>query len=208
MKPLILIGDGGHAEVLIETARLLGRRILGVTSTEEPAGKEICGVRILGDDDVVTKHSLNEVELVNGIGSVDIPRHRSVVFSRFKKLGYTFATVVHPTAIISSNVHLEEGVQLAAGAIVQTGCHVGMNTIINTGSILDHHCQVDAHSHLAPGVVCSGGVRIGERSHIGASSTVIQEIRIGDDVLVAAGAVVTKDLPNGIRVKGIPAAPF
>jgi sugar O-acyltransferase (sialic acid O-acetyltransferase NeuD family) len=208
LKPLILIGDGGHASVLLRTAYALGREVLGVTSLDLGAGAQFEGIHVLGPDDIVENYPVDEIELINGIGSTDLPRHRENKFTEIRKWGYHFATLVHPRAIICEDVEMEEGVQVAAGAIIQTKCRLGANTIINTGTVLDHHCRVGAHCHLAPGVVCCGGVRIGNRSHIGSGSTVIQGVSIGADVLVAAGSVVIQDVHDLQRVKGSPAKVF
>lgn len=208
MKPVIIIGDGGHAEVLLDTARALGRDILGVTSLTVKSGAVIAGAPVLGNDDILKNYAIDEVELVNGIGSVDIPHARASVFERFRELGYTFATLVHPRAIVAEGVILEQGVQVIAGAIIQTGCRLGANTIVNTGAVLDHHGRVGANCHIAPGATCSGGVILGAKCMIGAGTTVIQGLTIGDEVMVAAGAVVVKDLHSKVRVKGIPAVAF
>lgn len=208
MKPIIIIGDGGHAEVLLDTARTLGRDILGVTSLTVKSGQELAGAPVLGNDDILKNYATDEVELVNGIGSVDIPYARASVFGRFRQLGYTFATLVHPRAFVAESVILEQGVQVTVGAIIQTGCWVGANSIVNTGAVLDHHCQVGANSHIAPAVACSGGVVVGERCHIGVSATIVQGVSVGDEVLVAAGALVTRSISCKQRVKGIPARSF
>jgi len=194
--------------MLVSIARLLSREILGLTSLDGQIGEYIYGIPILGNDNALGNYSPTEVELVNAIGSVDIPRQRSSLFIKFRENGYSFASLIHPTAIISESVQLEEGVQIAAGVIIQTGCHLGVNTIVNTGAILDHNCSLGSHSHVAPSVTLSGGVKIGEKCHIGVGATFIQERSTGPEVLVAAGAVVTRDLSGGKRYKGIPARSY
>lgn len=163
------------------------------------------GVPVIGDDEEVMKYPVETIGLVNGVGSVRVNPRRRQLFERFKSKGYQFANVVHPSAIIATDVVLSEGAQIMAGAVIQAGCHIGMNAVINTGSILDHDCHIGDHAHIAPGVTLSGGVRVGENTHVGTGATVIQGIKLGRSSLVAAGAVVIRDVPDGVAVAGVPA---
>ncbi len=204
--PVIILGAGGHSRVLIEALHLLRVVVLGSTDLNpEKNGRSILGVTVIGDDDVIAKHSPAEIFLVNGLGSVRVNHHRGDIFERFKNDGYQFSTVIHPSAVIASNVVWSEGVQIMAGAVLQAGCRIGANTIINTCAVVEHDCQIGNHTHVASGAVISGGVHIGEYVHIGAGATVIQEVRIGANSLVGAGAVVIRDVPENTAVAGVPA---
>lgn len=204
--PVIIIGAGGHARVLIDTLRLLSIELLGITDmVPRQSGDAILGVPVIGNDDIVSAYAASAIRLVNGIGSVSVGHHRSEMFERFKNCGYTFADVIHPSATIASDVVLSEGVQIMAGTVLQTGCRIGRNCIINSGAIIEHDCQIGDHVHVAPGAVLSGGVEIGQNAHIGTGATVIQLMRVGLNSLVGAGAVVIRDVPEGAKVAGNPA---
>ena len=204
--PVIILGGGGHAKVLIETLRSSGIAILGITDADpEKYNNSVLGIPVLGDDSVVNQHSPESVHLVNGVGSVSITHKRSTLFERFKHLGYSFATVVHPSAIIASDAVLGEGAQVMAGAVIQPGSSLGADTIVNTNATVDHDCEIGSHVHLSPGVTLSGGVRIGMGTHVGTGATVIQAIVIGTNCLVAAGSVVISNIDDGSTVAGVPA---
>jgi sugar O-acyltransferase (sialic acid O-acetyltransferase NeuD family) len=205
-RPVIVIGAGGHTRVLISSINALRREIVGILHPDIMLiGQCIAGIRILGNDDKVRDYVPNAIELVNGIGSVSSTGKRKDIYMKFKNNGYSFASVIHPAAMVMDDVQLGEGVQIMAGAIVQTGCNIGDNAIINTGAILDHNCKVGNHTHVAPGAVLSGDVQIGEMVHIGTAATIIQRIKIGDGTIIGAGAVVLKDVPPGKKVIGVPA---
>jgi len=206
MRPKIIIGAGGHASVLISVLKTLNINILGIVDVEfNKIGKKQKDIPVLGNDDKIMSYLPDDIELVNGIGSISSTEKRKDVYVKFKKDGYSFASVVHPSAIIMNDVQLGEGVQIMAGAIVQTGCVIGNNSIINTGAIVDHDCIIGEHVHIAPGVVLSGGINIGDMTHIGAAATIIQGIEIGQRVVVGAGAVVIADIPSGVKALGVPA---
>lgn len=205
-RPLILVGSGGHARVLLSTLLLLGARVLGVVDPDK-ARAERLGVSYLGDDDTIS-FDPGEVFLVNGVGSVASIENRLRVFESFRRRGYRFASVIHPGAIIAPEAALSSGVQVMAGSILQTGCVVEENCVINTGARVDHDCVIHAHAHIAPGAVLSGNVHVGTRAHVGAGATVIQGVQIGSDSIVGAGAVVLSNVPESCTVVGIPARPI
>lgn len=200
-KPVIIIGNGGHASVLIEILELMDKEIIGYTAPI-PSETEL---KYLGDDKEILKYSCQEVELVLGIGTVKASDVRRSLYESFKDKGYKFTTLIHPTAIIAKGVKIASGAQIMAGVILQPNVKIGENSIINTGVQLDHGCVVESHVHIAPGVVCSGSVTIKEAAHLGTASTVIQGIIVGQKAMVGAGAVVIKDVLAHSTVVGVPA---
>ncbi|GGJ11273.1 pilus assembly protein [Alicyclobacillus cellulosilyticus] len=206
MKPIIVLGGGGHARVLLEALCAAGVSVLGFTVAEPDTGpSHIGGVPCLGTDEVLAHYLPSEIELVNGVGGAGDTAARIRVYKRFVDLGFQFATVIHPSAVVASSVEIGRGVQVMAGAVVQPGARIGDNAIVNTRASVDHDCDVGPHAHIAPGVTLCGGVRVGLGSHIGAGATVIQNVCIGQWCLVGAGALVLRDVPDGRKVYGVPA---
>jgi sugar O-acyltransferase (sialic acid O-acetyltransferase NeuD family) len=205
--PVIVVGGAGHAKVLVSTLLLQHRKILGFVDVNS-ALPSLLGVPHLGDDESVFLYQPDEARLVNGVGSIGSAALRRALYEKFRQKQYSFETVIHPSAIIAPEVHIEEGVQIMAGVVVQPGGRLGANVIINTGARVDHDCSIDAHAHIAPGATLSGHVHIGSGAHIGTGATIIQGVNVGDSAIVGAGAVVIDDVPGGVTVIGIPAAPL
>lgn len=206
IRPVIVIGGGGHAKVLIDILLIRGNEVLGYSDVDtNQKGTKLLGVPMIGDDNIVLEHKPESVELVNALGSVRLPAKRKNLFDKFKDRGFTFASVIHPSAVIASDVEIREGAQIMAGAIIQPGSRIGLNTIVNTKTSVDHDCIIGDHVHLAPGTTISGGVTVGAGVHIGVGATVIQGVRIGDNSLIGAGSLVLKDVPKGAKVMGVPA---
>lgn len=206
-RPLILIGAGGHARVLLSTLLLQERQILGFVDSHR-IGADLLGVPQLGGDDAVLTYDSSEVLLVNGVGSPASISKRLKAYEYFRTEGYSFVSVIHPGSIVAPEAKLADGVQIMAGAIIQTGCVIEEDAIINTGARIDHDCMIQAHAHVAPGAVLSGNVHVGYRAHVGAGAVVIQNLRLGDDSIVGAGAVVLADVPASLTVVGVPARPI
>lgn len=203
---VIVLGAGGHAKVLIDALQAHSIPIRGILDNDP--GKQsgdILGVPVLGTDEKLSAWQPHEVVLVNALGSIKSPQPRASLFESLHAQGYSFLSVVHPSAMVSPHAHLGEGVQIMAGAVVQAGARLGNDCLVNTGALIDHDCIIGDHTHVAPGAIFSGDVIVGSHAHIGAGATVIQGVHIGNRCLVAAGAVVIHDVPDGIRVAGVPA---
>jgi sugar O-acyltransferase (sialic acid O-acetyltransferase NeuD family) len=204
--PHIILGAGGHAKVLIEALQRSAIPILGITDSDGcKIGSSLLGIPVIGTDEMLREHAPDSILLVNGLGSVRTVVNRMLLYEKFKAMGYRFASVIHPSAVIAGDVDLAEGIHVMARAVLQPGCTVGVNTIINTGVVLDHDCRIGRHVHLAPGAILSGGVQVGHNTHVGTGAVIIEGRRIGDSVLIAAGAVVVGDIPSGAKAMGIPA---
>lgn len=202
-KPLILIGNGGHASVLTEALMSTERKIIGYTAPEPQINK--FRLNYLGSDEIINRFNPSEIELVLGIGTVNVCDKRERLFNEYKRQGFSFANVLHPLSLISPTVTLGEGVHIMAGSILQSYVQISDNSIINTGVIIDHDCVIEAHVHIAPGCNLSGGVRVGHNSHLGTGTTIIQNRKIGHHALIGAGSVVVNDIESCTKVLGVPA---
>lgn len=203
--PVIILGGGGHAKVLIDVLNILSIDIVGYAAKEETVQNFSANLKYIGNDNDVLKYTPDSVRLVNAIGSTGFSDKRSRIFDFFKQKGYSFINVIHPSAVISENVYLGEGVQIMAGTVIQAYSSIGHNTIINTRSSVDHDCIIGDNVHISPGVTICGDVRIGDSSHIGAGSSIIQGIRVGRNCIVGAGALVINNVSDGKKVIGVPA---
>lgn len=194
-KPVLVIGAGGHATVVMDILRQLDYSIMGFVSIEKPAQHPVFeGVTWYSSDNDVLTFEKDEIELVNAIGSLPGQDIRFKVHHKFKKMGYSFMTLVSPKALVSNYAMLSEGVHVMPGCIVNANACIGEGTILNSGAIIEHDCLIGKHNHIAPGAVLSGGVVTGDFVHIATGAKVIQGIHIGKCTLVGAGATVTKNL--------------
>lgn len=194
-KPIIVLGSGGHASVLIETLRLLDKEITGIADPEIKKGTLIYDdIPVLGTDESVKDYRRDEVYLVNGIGPSPKTIRREQVSKNFQSLGYEFLSIIHPSAIVSTSVNITSGVQIMAKSVIQTGSSVGFCSVINTGGIIDHDCKIGDFSHISPGSILCGGIETGTGVYIGAGSVVLENLSLGDNSLVAAGTTLRKNL--------------
>ena len=201
-----MLGGGGHAKVLLDVLRCMKVDILGYTSPSRSAEDRFAAdIPYLGTDEEIESRFDLRVKLVNAVGAAGVPDTRRNIYERWKRKGYTFLQVIHPSAVIGSGVRLGEGVQIMAGAVIQPDVTIGANVLINTRASVDHDCRIGDHAHLAPGTTLCGGVCVGHTTHIGAGATVIQGVQIGNRCLIGAGSLVLRDVADGKKAYGVPA---
>jgi sugar O-acyltransferase (sialic acid O-acetyltransferase NeuD family) len=204
--PVIIVGAGGHAKVVLEALRRCGTEILGLVDRDpEKTGKSLLGAPVIGGDDAIAEYAPHDIRLTIGLGPIS---QRRKLFDAFKDQSYEFANVIHPAAVVSDSAKLGEGVQIMAGAIIQADARIGDNVIINTGASVDHDCVIGGHVHIAPGATLAGGVQIGAGSLVGAGSTILENVSVGANCAIAGGAVVISDVADNETVAGVPAIPI
>jgi sugar O-acyltransferase (sialic acid O-acetyltransferase NeuD family) len=199
-RPVIVLGGGGHAKVVISILLLQGRHVLGYCGLEEE-GEPILGVRRLGREEIIFERAAGDVSLANGIGTPG----RRAAYIKFTDKGYSFDPIVHPSAVAARDIGPADGAQIMAGVVIQPGTVMGVDVIINSRASVDHDCVLADHVHVGPGAVLCGGVRLESGVEIGAGATVIQGRSIGADSIIGAGAVVIEDIPPGVTAVGVPA---
>jgi len=205
-EPLIIIGAGEHARVVADAVALLPDRwrLIGVAAPDGEARAAQLGVRWFPDD--VSVHSmLPEARLILGVGQVGVSQTRSRIVRHYEEAGAVWATVIHPTAIVSRSAEIHPGAVVLAGAVVNPGASIGSHVIINTRAVIEHDCDIGRFACIAPGVILGGGVHVGESAFLGLAACVRDHVRIGAGVLVGMGAVVTRDFAEAATVLGNPA---
>lgn len=205
-RSVIVLGAGGHARVVADALLASGRKVLGFLDQDRNKhSKTLLGLPVIGGDEVLATLSTEEVELANGIGSAGVMQARKNVYLDARRCGFAFTTVLHPSAIVAPSAHLCAGAQVFARAVIQPLATIGENSIVNTGAIIEHDAVIGSHVHVSPGSLVAGEVRVGDCVHVGIGAVIIQRVCIGNEALIAAGAVVVDDVPDGMRVMGVPA---
>ncbi|ARR02858.1 UDP-4-amino-4,6-dideoxy-alpha-D-N-acetyl-D-glucosamine N-acetyltransferase [Campylobacter vicugnae] len=183
---LYIYGNGGHAKVVADIARANSYDNL-----------------IFLDDNSDMKFNLNlpKHPIIIAIGNALIRQKlQNLVLSS----GFELITLIHPTAVIGSDVTIGNGSVVMPGAIINAKSTIGNGVIINSGVIIEHECTIGDFAHICPGVAIAGGSLVGERSWIGIGSSIIQNITIKPDITIGAGSVVVKDILEGSLAYGNP----
>lgn len=208
MAGLVLLGAGGHACVVAETALATGRysriAFLDDRCTRSVELEDQLGWRVIGPWSAAFEPQIRQQfpSALVAIGNASVRSHWLPLLA---SAGYEIPIVIHPTAWVSPSAQLASGSVVFAQAAIQAKAVIGSGAILNSGCSVDHDAHLGDCVHICPGARLAGEVQVGDRSWIGIGASVIQQIRIGSDVTVGAGAAVVRDLPDGVIAVGVPA---
>lgn len=198
MKELIILGASGHGKVAADIARRNGYDSIRFLDDDENL-TECGGYPVIG-----TCREFEEYDSVFfvAIGNAAI---RQKFQEKLTECGKTFATLIHPNAVLGENVRIGTGTIIMAGAVVNPCSCIGQGCIINTGASVDHDCMVEDYVHISVGAHLAGTVHIGARTWVGIGAVVSNNLSVTADCMIGAGAVVVKDVRESGTYVGLPA---
>ena len=203
MSSLLVLGAGGNGRVIADVASDAGDwdRIAFLDDNLESFQPEAHWA-ILGPCSDLSKIASEFDALVIGFGDNAL---REEWFDRSRECGIELATIISPSASVSSRATLGPGTVVMPQAAVNIGVTTGRCCLVNTGATIDHDCRLGDSVHVAPGAHLAGNVGVGDRTWVGIGASVRHGISIGRDVMVGAGAAVVLDLPDACSAMGVPA---
>lgn len=202
-KPaLYIVGAGGHAKVVADCAERLGYVDIKLLDDKHPELTECGRWPVVGDSSHIEAIAKGPAHFFVAIGT-NATRQR--VSEKIQSAGGQLVSLIHPTAVIGTDVTIGEGSLILANVVVNAFSSVGKGCILNTACSVDHDGVIANYVHIAPGSRLAGEVSVGERTFIGIGSAVIQQIQIGADVTVGAGSAVIHHIAASSVVVGSPA---
>ncbi len=193
-KKICIVGAGGFGR---ETLLCI---IDDVASTDVKLKDVVCFMvedeyynesEIMGVD--VIRQSEFDPSLYRVVVAIGDPSLRKKVVERLPAQT-TFATVIHPNAIISDWVQIGEGSIITSGVIMTCNITLGKHSQVNLHTTIGHDSSMGDFFTTAPAVNISGKCTFGEQVYLGTNSAVRDGITICSEVTVGMGAVVVKDI--------------
>lgn len=201
--PLVIVGAGGHAKVVIELVQAEARYELVGLVDADPTPRRVVGVPVIGSDaDLPRLHETGIRHVHVALGN---NARRVAIGRELEAAGFTLANAISPTAVLSPTARLGRGLAIMAGAVINADSRVGDLCIINTRASVDHDGIIGDGAHVAPGCALAGNVTVGHLAFLGVGTSVIPGVTIGDGATVGAGACVVRDIPPGAVARGVPA---
>jgi len=203
---MVIVGAGGHAKEMLGILAELGQEkevfFFDNVSRHQP-GFLFEQFPIISSEQEIRQILQKDPGFILGVGK---PVIRKKLAEEFKAWGGRLVSVISPFARIGRyNVLLGDGLNIMTGAVITQDVAIGEGTLVHVNTTIHHDCRVGSFCELSPGCHVLGKVRIGDLSSIGSGAVILPGMTIGSGVVVGAGAVVTKDVPDGVTIKGIPA---
>jgi sugar O-acyltransferase (sialic acid O-acetyltransferase NeuD family) len=202
MVPLVVLGatefSAEIADLIADTGEFEVEAFVE-NDLRERADGTLAGRPVLWIDDAKGLASTHLA--VCGLGTT----RRSRFTDQAATLGFRFATVVHPTAHVSSTSTLGAGTIVGAGAVIGAHTTIGRHVIVNRGTLVGHHTVIGDHVSLQSGANVAGLCKVGDATYVGMGALILNTVHVGSNSVVGAGAVVTRDVPDNVQVVGIPA---
>lgn len=160
-KSLLIIGAGGHGQVVKEVAEALGYDEIAFLddNSAEAVGK-------IAD----TKQFVQEYQAAFvGIGN---NKFRNELLQRLEQEGYEIPVLLHPTAYISKTAVIGKGTVVEPKAILNANSKVGSGCIISVGAIVDHDVVLEDCVHVNAGAICKAGSFVDKETKLEAGQVV------------------------------------
>lgn len=199
MNNLVIVGASGHGKVIADIAEKVG--YTDIVFLDDNKTVKTCGKHsVVGASGDAMRYS--SCDFIVGIGNAEI---RKRIQEKLIEEGLHIVTLVHPKAVIASDVSLGVGTVVMAGAIINPGSKVGNGCIINTGATVDHDNVLEDYVHASVGSHLAGTVSIGASTWIGAGAIISNNISICENCMIGAGAIVVRNITEADIYIGNPA---
>jgi len=198
---LAVLGTRSFAEEVADLAQQCGHDVAAFVENWTP---ERCDEPLLGRPVVWIDDSAQIAAEHRAICALGTTRRRGFV-EQATSVGFDFATLVHPSAVVSPSARLGPGAIVGPGVVVGAHSRIGAHVILNRATLVGHHTRVGDFVTISPGANIAGRVSIGCQAYIGMAAVVLDYRSVGSGALVGAGSLVTRDVPDRVRVQGLPA---
>ncbi len=204
---MIIIGAGGLAKQILDVVERLNleEAVMFFDDVNEYLNPpKLFNYTILQKTDDIISYSKNSNHsLVLGVAN---PVIRKSFYKLFKKNSINFKTLIASSALIGKHeVEIAEGTVILEHVILESSVKIGKGALINTSSKIFHDSIIGDFCEIAPNCNILGKCIIGDNVFVGAGTTILPGIKIGNNAKIGAGAVVTKNVLQGVTVKGVPA---
>ena len=156
---LVILGSGGYGNTVLDIAEQLGYKIVAILDDKDEKHPLSSYKEYINDD----------TEFIVALGNNEL---RLSWCERIFNDGGKLATLIHPTAYVSSKANIGMGSVILPNSIVNTGSKVGVGCIVNLGAIIDHDCIIENGVHVCVSAIVKGNNVIGKCTKIEAGEII------------------------------------
>ena len=188
MKPIILIGGGGHCISCIDVIEMTKEfSILGIIDSSKKKGTKTLDYEVIGDDNDIEILSKTCVNFLITIGQIKSHLIRQEIYLKLKKLNLKLPIIISPLSYVSRYADINEGTIVMHDAIINAGAKLGKCNIINSKSLIEHEVLVGDFCHISTSSIVNGQTVIEDNCFIGSNSVLVNNIKIKKNTIIPAG---------------------
>ncbi len=150
MKKLLIIGAGGHGQVVKAIASACDYDIIDFLDDKAP--------KAVGRLKEAPYIAPNYEGVIVGIGNNTL--RRNITEQLEKVEGINIVTLIHPTAFVSSSAIIGKGTVVEPNATINANSKIGEGCIISVGVIVDHDSSIGYFTHINAGAICMAGSNV------------------------------------------------
>ena len=162
MKSLLILGAGGHGQVVKEIAEACGYDTFAFLDDKAPDA--------IGKLNEAPYLAPNYDGVIIAIGNNAIRQEIVDKLERFENIN--IATLIHPTAYVSPSTIIGTGTVVEPKAVVNARSKIGSGCIISVGAIVDHDCSIGQYSHINAGAICMAGSKVKKLTKVNAGEII------------------------------------
>jgi sugar O-acyltransferase (sialic acid O-acetyltransferase NeuD family) len=208
MKKIIVYGAGEFGTLIANVISYIEKYTIGAYGDDNPikSGTFIDGLPVYGQEDLLNFAIKNNINIaISAIGNNKV---RGEKYYLLKENGFNMISIVHPKALIDTNVSFGENVIIEMGTAIHTHSTIGNNVFLGGDALIGHHNTIGNHVLVGGNVSFGGAVLVEDYVSIGVGASIKPGVRLGKGCTVGVGAAVVKDVAPGTTVVGVPAKPI
>jgi len=205
MKKLYIVGAGGFGRELLWWVKDINAKeptweIMGFLD-DNPNALDGCSCDYSVVGTIKDCKPADDEEYAIAFGS---PALKRKIVADLKAKGAHFATVIHPTALVSEFAKYGEGFIMFPYAKLSCDSTVG-DFVTLLSSPIGHDTVIGDYSVISGNCNVVRNVVIGKDVFLAAGVCIAQDIHVGDGAYLGIGAVILKDVEPGAKMFGNPA---
>lgn len=198
-KKLIVFGIAKHAEMVAELARSLPAfEFVGFTANRRFITSDCIGdyplhpFEELAERCNPAEHAIH-VALEYSRQSAD----RARLMGEAAQLGYTIASLIHPSAIIAPSAAIGQHALICEGVIIQSFAKIGENVAIHAGSLIGASVEISDNVHIGTRATIERHSRIAQHCTIGSGSIIAEGRTVAAQCTLQPRSVITANVEVG-----------
>lgn len=205
---VVIIGGRGNGTVIASTIEDCAKAGLDITCLGflNDSETDINGYPVLGGvNDMSWRALADDVMFVYALSNVKQAYERYQILLTLNIPNERFATIIHPTAVVSEKAFIGSGVVLMPLVLVSPNVFIGNHSQMYAQSFVGHDSELKEMVFVANNASIGGRVVLHKGAHVGSNSSVLERLSIGEFSVIGLAANVLSNVEPFDVVVGNPA---